>query len=562
MAVTYYVNSTEGDDHADGTSESEAWRTLGKVGASSFEPGDRILLKRGQTWSGEHLTVPSSGASGRPIVFGAYGSGPAPVIDAAGLSPWCVSGESRSHVTIEDLACSGWTDVGIQDSDGSGWTIQRCTVENGGNDAAPDYGIRVQRRGQVSLLTGIVIRGNTIGRINTRRDDGPGRAGIVAQGLAGAVLSENHVSTRHTPGIRVMDTVRMTVERNDIHGCYGEHLAILNTDGADVRYNTVRQGRGSGITFSSGSDRAAAAYNLIHDIPKGTTLASNGINVVEGSREGEAYNNVVYRVHGSGLLLSRSDGWQIRNNILDASANTGAMIPFSVREAVYSADHNILHPRQKGGPNRMTSDATATQLAAASFGVQTLQYPVVLTPGTPYTFRFQAFSDGSGRAQVAILHENMYLQDDGSWSTTRNWDLAPLRVRAADTEWVRKELTFFASSGTDYTIRFENLRNTGDVFLDSFEIFMSAGIAVDSNGRPRSLAAHQRLDGQNAASLTRAPLFSDPARGDFHLQRGSPALSAGESVGLARDFDGVAVSARPAIGAYEGPQDAKGVNQP
>ena len=110
----------------------------------------------------------------------------------------------------------------------SGWTIQRCTVENGGNDSAPDYGIRVQHQGQGALLTGIVIRGNSVGRINTRRNDEPGRAGIMAQGLFGAIVSDNDVSTRNTPGIRVMDTVRMMLDHNDIHACYGEHLAILN----------------------------------------------------------------------------------------------------------------------------------------------------------------------------------------------------------------------------------------------------------------------------------------------------------------------------------------------
>ena len=83
-AATYYVDAAGGDDANAGTSESAAWKTLGKVNASSFNPGDMILLRRGRRWR-EELVVPSSGLSGSPIVFGAYGSGDKPLISGAGL---------------------------------------------------------------------------------------------------------------------------------------------------------------------------------------------------------------------------------------------------------------------------------------------------------------------------------------------------------------------------------------------------------------------------------------------------------------------------------------------
>jgi hypothetical protein len=563
-ALTYYVDATRGDDWAAGTSESEPWQTLGKVSGSSFAPGDQILFKRGEKWSGpdEVLTIPSSGSSGTPIVFGAYGTGAAPVIDAAGSSPYCVSGASKSYITVQDLECRGWTDAGIQSSGGGGWTIRGCTLQDGGDDAAPDYGIRVQSEEIGPPLNEVIISDNRIGRINQRENDELGSAGISVQGLVGAIIARNDVSTRNMPGITSTDTVRITLERNRIAGCYGDHLAITGTDGADIRYNTVRNGTGAGITLSSGSDQALLAYNLIHGIASPTRRASNGINVSGGSLDGKAYNNVVYRVHGNSFHLDHSDGWELRNNILDASANTGAMIPFVIREASYTADRNLLHPRQEDGPNRMPPGTSATQLAATNFGVQTLQYPVTLTPGAPYLFRFQAFSDGSGRARVAIQHGGEFLQDDGSWSNTPNWDLTPLDVRRADADWKTKKLTLVTHSGTDYTIRFENIRNAGDVYLDKLEIFMQAGIVVDSNGKARSLAAHQKRDGQNVASLDGRPLFVDPANGDFRLQQASPAISAGETVGLPLDFGGLSVPASPAIGAYERVPESQGETDP
>jgi hypothetical protein len=55
------------------------------VNAQTFAPGDTIYLQRGGTWS-EPLIVPSSGTSGNPISFDAYGTGPAPVLTAAAPS--------------------------------------------------------------------------------------------------------------------------------------------------------------------------------------------------------------------------------------------------------------------------------------------------------------------------------------------------------------------------------------------------------------------------------------------------------------------------------------------
>jgi hypothetical protein len=76
-ATTYYVSSSTGSDTNNGTSASTPWQTVGHVNAQSFQPGDSILFKRGDVWN-ESLVPPSSGASGNPIVFDAYGTGAAP----------------------------------------------------------------------------------------------------------------------------------------------------------------------------------------------------------------------------------------------------------------------------------------------------------------------------------------------------------------------------------------------------------------------------------------------------------------------------------------------------
>lgn len=75
-ATTYYVDPA-GSNANDGLSPQTPWRTLLKVGISTFQPGDVILFKRDGVWN-EWLTPPSSGTAGNLIKFDAYGNGRAP----------------------------------------------------------------------------------------------------------------------------------------------------------------------------------------------------------------------------------------------------------------------------------------------------------------------------------------------------------------------------------------------------------------------------------------------------------------------------------------------------
>ncbi|WP_143435107.1 right-handed parallel beta-helix repeat-containing protein [Hymenobacter roseosalivarius] len=79
QASTYYINSN-GDDAAAGTSVASAWRTVGRVNARRYQPGDRILFAGGQTFSGGiWLRGNSQGTAAQPIVISSYGRGSATI---------------------------------------------------------------------------------------------------------------------------------------------------------------------------------------------------------------------------------------------------------------------------------------------------------------------------------------------------------------------------------------------------------------------------------------------------------------------------------------------------
>lgn len=82
----YYVSMTDGSDSNDGLSPKSPWKTLGKASSITFQPGDTILLKRGDMWTGEAFYPKGEGTSANWITVSAYGKGDYPKI-APGNDP-------------------------------------------------------------------------------------------------------------------------------------------------------------------------------------------------------------------------------------------------------------------------------------------------------------------------------------------------------------------------------------------------------------------------------------------------------------------------------------------
>ena len=104
--TTYYV-SASGSDSNPGTSSTAPWKSLAKVDATTFQPGDRILLQAGSTWTGQ-LWPKGSGTSGTPITVGSYGSGAKPAIAAAGKTPDAVKLWNQQYWTITGIDVSNY----------------------------------------------------------------------------------------------------------------------------------------------------------------------------------------------------------------------------------------------------------------------------------------------------------------------------------------------------------------------------------------------------------------------------------------------------------------------
>ncbi len=79
QAATYYVDQELGSDTNTGLASTASWKSLQLIHQTSFQPGDTILLKRGQIWR-ESMQVVSSGTESDPINVSTFGEGAPPIL--------------------------------------------------------------------------------------------------------------------------------------------------------------------------------------------------------------------------------------------------------------------------------------------------------------------------------------------------------------------------------------------------------------------------------------------------------------------------------------------------
>jgi hypothetical protein len=124
--------STSGDDSYHGQSPSRPWKTIAKVnGYGGLRTGDKVLFKRGDTWTLASASDRLVGHSG--ITYADYGSGNLPIIDGAGLSD-CFIAQNKGNIRLHNLDLRRGYDAGAQFIGCNDVTIQNCNMQGSGND--------------------------------------------------------------------------------------------------------------------------------------------------------------------------------------------------------------------------------------------------------------------------------------------------------------------------------------------------------------------------------------------------------------------------------------------
>lgn len=399
--TVYYVDATNGNDSNNGLSDSTAWQTINKVSQSLFSPGDSILFKRGEVWrESKGLVITGyDGTSDARITFGAYGSGPKPVINGASIETgWTYSGwgyvyekafANEVRVVVEDdtvlTNVLTWNSTVTNTFGGAkpgswSWNGSKCyvwctdgadpdthTMEVAAKAGYDRYGIRVLNNDYVTFEN-IDIRYTT-------------QEGFHA--VASWYASVNY----------------LIVQNCDVHGCGSTGIVIHNPNynyqgeiqGAIVHNNNVFENRKHGIGLAwkvidslissntvydnawdivagwhgisqwGGDPNARPTRNIVeHNIVYGTmhrvngTIEGTGIQCDDLTKESIVRYNVCYANQGDGIRVHLADGCQIyynicyNNNTIDSEWRGGISVQEGTHTNIYN---NAVFNNQYSGIN-------------------------------------------------------------------------------------------------------------------------------------------------------------------------------------------------------------------
>jgi hypothetical protein len=106
FSANYYVKNN-GNDKANGLSDSNAWKTLGKINSVDFSNGDIINFMSDDIFDDATLTFKNITGSGKKITVQTYGTGKKAFFDGDSIRPFVISNTSINHIIIKNVDISG-----------------------------------------------------------------------------------------------------------------------------------------------------------------------------------------------------------------------------------------------------------------------------------------------------------------------------------------------------------------------------------------------------------------------------------------------------------------------
>jgi hypothetical protein len=237
--VSYYIDATNGNDNNSGTSPDSAWQTLNKINRVPIYAGGKILLKRGENFSGT-LEITGKGFPEKRILIDAYGEGEIkPRITAPDASLYAIRIYNSDYVTVKNIevintgsrrlpfrtgvkiSCANYgishniilDSLYIHDVNGS-----LVKSEGGGS------GIYIERKntGAVSLYDNLIIQNCIIRRCERN-------AIIWSEGKDNNINRTNWHPNTHT-----------VIRNNLIEEVPGDGIVPIGCDGTIIEYNVMK----------------------------------------------------------------------------------------------------------------------------------------------------------------------------------------------------------------------------------------------------------------------------------------------------------------------------------
>lgn len=244
-AATYYVDAEKGSDVNVGTSRSAPWRTLEKVSAGRFQPGDSILLHCGSRWTGQ-LAMRSSGIEGRPIRIDSYDHGPMPRIDGEGKVEDALRLVNVEQIEVRHIEI---TNHGEQEAARRGVRIDAVEIGTLHHIVVADLFVHDVNGGKVRKDNGGILF-RTIGvKTPSRFDDLRIERNLVWRVDRSAIVAEsNQLSRSH----RWYPSLHVVIRDNLAEDIGGDGIVPWATDGVLVEHNIVLHANQRAGSYNAG----------------------------------------------------------------------------------------------------------------------------------------------------------------------------------------------------------------------------------------------------------------------------------------------------------------------
>jgi hypothetical protein len=499
---TYYVDVVAGSDSNSGKSTSAPWKTVAKVNSyTGFVAGDHILLKRGQVWR-EQLTVPASGTSSSPIVFGAYGSGSKPMLKGSAL-------------------VTNWAGAGSTNK----WKASLSSVPN----QVFFNGVRGTMKTSLSSVAGTLQWYWASGVLYVYATSDPDSL-YTAPGIEASIRpSTRSYGIIHLQGRQYVTVEDIDVSQSASFGIYikpsGQYITIRGCDVGHSLDGGIVAPLSSGVAVT----QVTIEDCLVHH--------NNG-----GFKEGEPG----VATYHEGLTMEGVDGFTIRgcqvfsNYMEGVNFKRGAKNGIIENCLLYS--NGLINQYMEGATNiqvRYNKIYDCTYNAGIEMGLETNTYNNDtikiydnLFWGNSAAISFWAGSVTSQTRNISIYSNTFYSNEFGvRWKSGATDNYSGTNSIKDNLFWQYR--TWYSAIKDETTSRQAIGRTV--IAYNAFQ----QGAASDTTG--------------TSATMTSDPYFVNAGGADFHLKSSSTCIDKGTSVGLTRDFDGKAVpqGSAPDLGAYE-----------
>ena len=513
LATTYYVDASSGNDLNNGISSETAWKTISKVNSYNFNPGDTILFKKGTTWR-ETLVIPSSGSSGNPITFGAYGTGDKPKILASVTKNstgdwinesgnlWYVNASKRIYNVImdsENVVATMVENKEDLDTQGKAWwdeTNYRIYLYSTSNPATY-YNGNIECAQQQMF--------------------------IKVQGVSYIVIDDLDMRYSGHAGIYIYDNSdNITIQNCDIN------YTGSNQHGYVFPYGQGIHTRADHTTISNNTFYSNYKAIQVVPAPTGCVVAIQNNTISEATGKGEDADGICFSQSGdakdcSGSVVSGNDISEFMDDGIDLYWAKNVII-----------EGNIIHDSKVGGEGKGIKCGGAP----GSTGNQILRNHVYnINTGNQQGIVTNSSSDG--KIAYNIVHD-----------VKRGIVVAPLTASGGNNNWeIYNNVLFNCSEigihilkGIDgnnqlYATAQNNICDGQDYDLNCQEYSNVTGGYNCLINDAIVTGSGAYTGNANDLYLTN-PLFIDASNNDFHLQLSSPCIEAGIDVGLTQDYDG------------------------